>query len=193
MCISRPLLAGSIGFKINLIFSFPTTGDFNLVNSLKTENDRLVSGNCEKSIAGFFAAINLAKLNNISIPGKSVQEALDRYSPGFKSTASSIYQNIGQLEVFEEFGWVSSTWKTENGKPITFEKIRIANDARMKPITLPNGDARIDVLNGIKEGKAIIWFTFNSVRLFGSNGNLLFDYDTDHTQAVLNMRQDILN
>ena len=92
--------AGSIGFKINLI-SISTTGDFNLVNSLKTENDRLVSGNCEKSIAGFFAAINLAKLNNISITGKSIQESLDKYNPGFKNNASSIYQNIGKLEVLK--------------------------------------------------------------------------------------------
>ena len=83
--------------------------------------------------------------------------------------------------------------KTENGKPITFEKIKISNDARVKIVTLPNGDARIDVLSGVKVGKAIIWFTLNSVRLFRSNGNLLFDYDNDHTQALLNMRKDILN
>jgi hypothetical protein len=183
--------AGSIGFKINLI-SISSVGDFNLVNSLKTENDRLVSSNCEKSIAGFFAALNLAKLNDISIPGKSVQEALDKYNPGFKNTVSAIYENIGKLEVLKNSDGII-TLKTENGKPITFEKIRIANDARMKIVTLPNGDARIDVLNGIKVGKAIIWFTLNSVRLFRANGNLLFDYDNDHTQAVLNMRRDILN
>jgi hypothetical protein len=183
--------AGSIGFKINLI-SISSAGDFDLVNSLKTENDRLVSNNCEKSIAGFFATINLAKLNNISIPGKSVQEALDKYNPAFKNNASSIYQNIGKLEVLKNSDGII-TLKTENGKPITFEKIKIANDARMKIVTLPNGDARIDVLNGIKVGKAIIWFALNSVRLFRSNGNLLFDYDNDHTQAILNMRKDILN
>jgi hypothetical protein len=183
--------AGSIGFKINVI-PFSTAGDFNLVNSLKTENDKMVSGNCEKSIAGFFAAINLAKLNNISIPGKSIQEALDKYNPGFKNNASSIYQNIGKLEVLKNSEGII-TLKTENGKPITFEKIKITNEARMKIVTLPNGDARIDVLSGIKVGKAIIWFPLNSIRLFRSNGNLLFDYDSDHTQAMLNMRKDILN
>ena len=171
---------------------FSANGDFNLVNSLKTENDKLVSGNCEKSIAGFFAAINLAKLNNISIPGKSIQETLDKYNPTFRNSAPSIYQNIGKLQVLKNSDGVI-TVKTENGKSITFEKIRIANDARMKIISLPNGDARIDILSGIKVGKAIVWFSLNSVRLFRSNGNLLFDYDSDHTQALVNLRKDILN
>ena len=182
---------GSIGFRINLP-TFSITGDFNVVTSLKSETDKLVSGNCEKSIAGFFAAINLAKLNNINIPGKSIQEALDKYNPAFKNTSSSIYQNIGKIEVLKNSDGIISL-KTENGKPIIFEKIKISNDARMKIITLPNGDARIDILNGIKVGKAIFWFALNSVRLFRSNGNLLFDYDDDHTQTMLNMRKDILN
>jgi len=47
----------------------------------------------------------------------------------------------------------------------------------MKIVPLPNGDARIDILGGIKVGKAIVWFNLNSVRLFRSNGNLLFDYE----------------
>jgi hypothetical protein len=171
---------------------FLANGDFNLVNSLKTENDKMVSLNCDISIAGFFAALNLAKLTNISIPGKSIQEALNKYNPAFKIHSASIYENIGKLEVIKNSDGIIII-KTENGKPIIFEKIKITNDAQMKIVAIPNGDARIDILSGVKVGTAIVWFNLNSVRLFRSNGNLLFDYDNDHTQAIVNMRKDILN
>jgi len=84
------------------------------------------------------------------------------------------------------------TITTREGKPVVIDKLKIQNNTRLKVIPLPTGDARIEILNGIKVGKAFIWFSLNYVRLFRTNGNVLFDYDSDHSQITLNMKKDIL-
>jgi hypothetical protein len=81
---------------------------------------------------------------------------------------------------------------TEEGKPVVIDKLKILNYTRLKVTPLSTGDTRIDILNGVKVGKAFIWFPLNYVRLFRANGNVLFDYDSDHSQINLNMKKDIL-
>ncbi|MFO8128335.1 MAG: hypothetical protein R6T99_00340, partial [Bacteroidales bacterium] len=56
----------------------------------------------------------------------------------------------------------------------------------------PSGDAQINVLSGIEVGKLVVWFNLNFIRMFKLNGDLLFDYDSDHTQKLMNLKEDIL-
>jgi hypothetical protein len=125
------------------------------------------------------------------ITGKTVQEAFEKYNPGFKKAAPRVYESIGKIRLVKNSDGIIIV-TTEDGKPITLDKIRISNDTRLRVSFLPNGDARMDVLNGVKVGKAIIWFTLNYVRLFRSNGNMIFDYDSDHSQVTMNMKNDLL-
>ena len=57
---------------------------------------------------------------------------------------------------------------------------------------LPNGDVRLEILNGVKMGKDPNWFNLNFVRLYRDSGNALLDYDSDHSQIVLNFKKDML-
>ena len=66
------------------------------------------------------------------------------------------------------------------------------NDAQLKISMLESGDAKIDVLSGIRVGKAFWWYDLNHVILYKENGDLLFDYDVDHEVAVKNLKIDIL-
>jgi hypothetical protein len=84
------------------------------------------------------------------------------------------------------------TIRTEEAKPVVIDRMKIADNTKLKINPLPNGDARFEILNGIKVGKAVIWYRLNYVRLFRSNGNILFDYDSDHTQTTMNMKKDLL-
>jgi hypothetical protein len=57
---------------------------------------------------------------------------------------------------------------------------------------LPTGDAKIEILGGVKVGKAFIWFPLNFVKLIRATGDVLFDYDDDHSQVTLNMKKDMI-
>ena len=70
--------------------------------------------------------------------------------------------------------------------------MRIQDDAKMKIVPFENGDVEVEILDGVMVGKFFIWFDLNSVRMFQENGNLLFDYDKNHSKLRLNMKKHIL-
>lgn len=171
--------------------SFDTSGEFSVIEVLKDENDRLLREDYERTIAGLFAAVNLINSTNISIPGVEVQKVLDRYNPGFKKNSPNIYQTIGSILFIKSNDGIV-TLQTDSRKGISIDMMKLDNDAKIKIVMLESGDARLDILSGVRVGKALWWYDLNYIHLYKLNGNMLFDYDTDNSQQVINLRTDIL-
>ncbi|MEI7525208.1 MAG: hypothetical protein WCJ95_12800 [Mariniphaga sp.] len=178
------------GFKVNNIALGAETG-FDAIGTLKDETEKQLSSNCDRFIAGLFGAISLIRLNNFSLSGKTVQQAFDKYNPGFKMKAPKLFELLGRLSLIKNSNGII-TVQTGNQKSAVFDKIKIADGTKFKITFLPTGDARIDILNGVKVGKAIIWFTLNYIRVYRVTGNILFDYDLDHSQITMNVQKDML-
>lgn len=188
------LIAGAFnkttGMNVNKLSPNEITA-FNSITSLKEENDKLVNQQYEKSIAGLFAVINLVKNSGISIPGTDAQTTLDKYNPQFKVKSPDIYKNIGRITFIKNSDGIV-TVKTSDGKDVYFDMMRVRNDTKVKLAFLASGDARLEILSGIRVGKSVIWFDLNYVELYKKTGDMLFDYDSDHTQKKLNLKNDIL-
>ncbi len=188
------LIAGAFNKTTGMNMKELTTnesGAFSAVESLKKENDRLIDESYEKTIAGLFAVVNLIRTSGVAIPGKDAQKVLDVNNPKFRDQSPNIYKNIGRIQFLKNSDGVV-TVKTDDGKDVYFDMMRICTDSKIKVSFLKTGDARIDILSGIKVGKAFIWYGLNYVVMYKANGDLLFDYDSDHTQKSLNLRRDIL-
>jgi len=183
--------ANSTGLNVSKV-SYASIGNFNPITDLKTENDKLISEHCDKSIAGLFAIINVIKSNNVVIAGKSIQAALDKNNPLFRIKYVDIYNNISKINIIKNSDGIIFIINADEN-PVCFGKIKVENNAKIKIINYQNGNAQIDVLSNIKVGKSFIWYPLNYIKLFRANGDLLFDYDDDHTQVKLNLRNDILN
>jgi len=175
--------------KIDLVTN--ESSEFDLLSSLKTESDNLIADDYEKHIAGLFAVLNHIKYNGIRISGMEAQQALDKYNPKFKSAYPSVYESIGFINFMVNSDGIV-IMETNDGNSITIDKLKISNESRIKITSYSSGDAQIDVMSGIKVGKLFVWFDLNYVRLLKDSGNLLFDYDTDHSQKTLNMKDDLL-
>lgn len=172
--------------------SFASAGVAASPEMLKKATDDLVDSRTDRGIAGLLAAINLVRNMGAVLSGSDAQAALDRFNPGFKKRSPDIYKNIGKVTfVKSDNGVIIIT--TDNGNDILFDKIKVKNKARITISSLPSGDYRLDVLSGIRVGKMVVWYDLNYIRLSGSNGDMLFDYDSDHSQQKVNMRKDILN
>lgn len=65
--------------------------------------------------------------------------------------------------------------------------------SRMRAVKLPEENVQVQIIDGIKVGKAFIWFRLNRVTLYRSTGDMMFDYDSDHTLKTFNLGKDILN
>ncbi len=167
------------------------TKDFNLIESLKLESDKLVASKYEKSIAGVFAVMNHVKLAGVKISGEDVKKSLDKYNPGFKKLYPEIYNNIGLINFMLNSDGIVKL-ETIDGSSMIIDKLKISSGATLKISSFQNGDAQLDVISGISVGKMVVWYSLNYVKLYKLNGNLLFDYDTDHTQKMMNLKADIL-
>jgi hypothetical protein len=182
---STGAVVGSLALNTNEI------KEFNLIESLKAESDKLVADRYEKSIAGVFSVMNHMKLSGVKISGNDVRIALDKYNPGFKKLYPEIYNNLGKINIMLNSDGIVKL-ETLDGSSVIFDKLKISSGATLKISSLQSGDAQLDVLSGISVGKMVIWFDLNYVKLYKINGNLLFDYDSDHTQKMMNLKADIL-
>ncbi len=170
--------------------SYASEAELDYAAMLKSKNDQLIEEDVDEAIAGLFAVTSLIQTSGYVIPGSDAQKALDKYNPDFKNRSPNIYESIGTIEFLKNSDGIV-TIKSED-RHVTIDKVRIKNDARLKIVPLPDGNHRIDILSGIEVGKYFVWYDLNYVKMFRENGNLLFDYDDDHTHKVFNLKKDIL-
>ena len=163
----------------------------NAEETLEQASEALKAEQYDPAIVGLFAVIRCINRDGATLAGATAQQTLDRYNPTFKKSSPQIYTNIGRLAFMKnQSGIITIT--SDDGKPIHFDKLRIAHEARVRVQTFADGNAQMDVLSGITVGRSIVRFDLNYVRLFKNDGNVLFDYDRDHTQVVMNLAKDIL-
>ena len=171
-------------------FGSAPEGD-NAEATLEQASEALKTEQCDPAIVGLFAAVRCLDKDGASLSGAIAQQVLDQYNPTFKESSPNIYQDIGRLAFMRnQSGIITIT--SEDGKPVNFDKMRIENDARVRVQTFADGNAQMNVLSGMSVGRSFIRFKLNYVRLFKDNGDLLFDYDSDNTQVVMNLAKDIL-
>ncbi len=182
--------SSTLGLKVDKIALGLETG-FDAVTILKDETEKQLSANCEKVISGLFGAISLIRLNDFSLSGTTIQQAFEKYNPGFKKKAPTVFECLGRLNIIKNSNGII-TIQTEGKKSVIIDRLKITDGTKLKVNMLPSGDARIDIMNGVKMGKATIWFGLNYVKLFRNNGNVLFDFDSDHSQILMNMQKDML-
>jgi hypothetical protein len=167
------------------------TAELDYADLLKQEYDKYIRLDVDRAAAGLFALASLIRTTGIVVPGKAIQQAFDRYNPTFQKEQKEIYENIGKVYFMKNSNNIIAIL-TENEKDIVIDKMKVSNTARIKVSIISDNEARVDALNGVKVGKLFIWFTLNSVRVFSKTGDLLFDYDNDHTKSTMNIRKDIL-
>mgnify|MGYP006269261071 CR=1 FL=1 len=158
---------------------------------LKSMSDELIQQRYHRSVAGLFSVLYFVNEQGRIVPGRAAQQALDKYNPQFKREAPVIYKNLVRLKFIKNESGII-TIANQEGDRIDFDKMRIENNAKIRVNTAPNGDATINVLSGISVGKAFIRFKLNHMKLYHDTGDILFDYDDDHTQVVMNLQEDIL-
>ncbi len=146
----------------------------------------------ESSIAGLFAAIQLSKSEGAVFPGAAAQEALRKANPRFPASFPTTFENIGNINFLKNKSGIIEI-RTKDGNDVFFDKLRIRDGSTVRVRTLANGDEQIDILSNIHVGQAIVWYPLNFIRLYGRNGDLLFDYRRNNSQTTLNLKKDILN
>ncbi|MFW5758798.1 MAG: hypothetical protein ACOCYO_08965, partial [Bacteroidota bacterium] len=189
------ILTGTFGTTSGLsVESAPQTasgGSVNYTDMLINKNREMINQDVETSVAGLFAAINLAKADGTVFPGTAAQQAIKKYNPAFSRNFPETFKNIGKIYFLKNTSGVIEI-RTENGEDVYFDKLRIKDKSTIRIVSLANMDEQIDILSRIEVGKMVVWYPLNYIRLYRKTGDLLFDYRSNNTKVTLNMKKDIL-
>ena len=170
--------------------NYNSGASFSAPEVLLAENKKLLSADYNPAIAGLFAVIKMLNSSSIALPGTEAQKTLDQYNPAFKKRSPHIYQSIGRIQFIKNSEGIV-TIKTDNGEEVSFKTLKVNNNARFKVSAYNSGNSQIDVLGGVSIGKSIIWYDLNAVKLF-KTGDMVMDYDIDHTKIRMGIEKDIL-
>ena len=162
---------------------------YNFGTELRAEIEKLTASNYEKAISGIFAFFNLMEFKGLEVEGDEIVKTIDQFDPSFKKTSPNIYKAIKNLRLIRNQEGIITLKTAEN---IQLSKLRIKNNAQFRLVKYDTGNTKVEILSGASVGVSIIQYDLNFIKLFKDNGDLLFDYDDDHSQARLNLKKDIL-
>ncbi|MBN2614326.1 MAG: hypothetical protein JXR71_01415 [Bacteroidales bacterium] len=189
------LITGSFyattGMNTHDFANYNTGSDFSPETALKSINDTLVKRDYEQTIAGLFAAMQLIKANSLEIKGIQVQDVFQKHNKQFIQYAKNFYDGFGLMRFMKNNSGII-TIRTDDGKPLYFDKIKINNEARIKVIKYKSGNVEVQIFSGIDVGVPNHWFAMNTIKLFKDSGDLLFDFGENHITKKLNLKKEIL-
>jgi len=70
--------------------------------------------------------------------------------------------------------------------------VTIQNNAKFQITTYRGGNTLITIISGMKIGQSYIQFGLNNMKLLKSDGDIIFDFDAEHSLKRVNLAKDIL-
>lgn len=95
-----------------------------------------------------------------------------------------MFNMYGRIAVLKNEDGIISL-KTSDFKSLVFNNLKIENGARFKITQCDNGDALIEVISGVQNMVNPVLLPLNSLLIDSSAGNLIIDYDEDHTLKTM--------
>ncbi|OYT17854.1 MAG: hypothetical protein B7C24_00290 [Bacteroidetes bacterium 4572_77] len=180
------------GMASNDYVNYNFESDLSDIPKVLYETDsKLKQKEYEATIAGVFAALKLLSANTIEINGGNIKTTFDNYNNNFQKYASSLYSNLANMNFIKNEKGIISI-KIKDHQSIVLDKIKINDQARIRIVRYKSGNILVEVLSGIYVGAGDYWLDMNSIKLFKETGDLLFDFDADHSVKKLNLKSEIL-
>ena len=144
------------------------------------EYNLLIKNKCHQQLAGIVAVMKLLKKSGTIVTGNQLQKLVTLCSPSFQVDNAALFKMIGQIQFFKnENGNLSL--RTIGGKPLIYNNIKIEDGARFNLSFFDNGDLSVGILSGFQKIVKQVTLPLNSLLFDISSGNLILDYDHDHT------------
>jgi hypothetical protein len=173
-------VVGEIEGLTQKVTRFTSASTFSAEKQIDTYLNDYKGQNFGNKIAGLFAPIKLLSQNGGSISGTEVRNLLNKHNPNFSKMNPNIYESLSRMKFVINKGGIVKI-QTENGKNISLDAMKIRNNSNMQIIKTSATEYKLKFIDGVKVGKAFVWFDLNFISIYG-NGTLVFDYDNDHTR-----------
>lgn len=161
---------------------FADGGDFDLVSYLISGNENLIKQNFPKSVSLLYTLFQYVSNKGAVIQGASLVKAVSAVYGNMKADYQVLYSEVDKIsEIINDDG---ITWiKTVDQQPVTIRHLQAVHDSRIK-LSFINGNAKIDVLYGIKRGNGNIWNNVNYIMVDKNTGQVTLDYDNQYQKKM---------
>lgn len=144
------------------------------------ECNLLIDSKCHPKVAGIVAVMKLLQKSEAEVTGDQLQKMITRYSSSFPVNNALLFKAIGQIQLLKNENGILSM-QTIGGTPFMFSNLRIEDGARFNLSVFGNGDLSIGIISGFQQVVKQVALPLNSLLIDSSSGNIIFDYDYDHT------------
>lgn len=146
----------------------------------------LISKRCHPKVAGVIAVMKLLQKSGAEVSGMQLQTLIAGHNPTFQVNNASLFKAIGQVEFFKNENGIVAL-KTMGGKPILYGNLKLEDGARFNISVFDNGDLSVRMIEGFQKIVNQVALTLNSLIIDSSSGNLVLDYDHDHTLKTVSL------
>jgi hypothetical protein len=159
-----------------------THQDFN--SGMTQINGFLNRIHCHPKVAVLTGVLRWLQKPGNQVTGSQIQTLLIRRNPSFPAQYPQTFQAIGRIAMLgNENGTVTVT--TSDYKSILMNSLRIGNGARFIIKIHGNNDLAVEAISGINYLVNPLIRSLNSLLIDSSGGNMIIDYDHDHTLKTI--------
>lgn len=140
----------------------------------------LIGSKCQPKVAGIISVMKILQKTESEVTGIQLQKLITRYNTSFPVDNSWLFKEIGMIQQFKNENG-NLLLRTIGGKPFMFNNIKAEDGARFCLSFYGNGDLSIEIISGIHLVIKQLALPLNNLLIDFSNGNMILDYDIDHT------------
>ena len=176
------ILMGYGNFNHGNSMGSPTsTGIFNEISNSYTS---LKENKCSPKVSGISAVLKWLQKPGTEITGAQIQTFITRKNPTYATEYPTVYNSFGRIAQLKNENGIISL-KTTDYKSLIFNSLRIENGARFISSACGNSDTSIAVVSGFQNIGNPLVLPLNNLLIDCSAGNLILDYDYDHTLKTI--------
>ncbi|MBK3516979.1 hypothetical protein [Carboxylicivirga marina] len=138
-----------------------------------------------RHMVALFSTLKLLSQNGGRISGITVRNLMNKNNPDFYKENPDVYKSLLSMQFVINDGGVVKV-ETYKGRHVSLFSMKIKNNSNLQIVKPDEETYLIKFLNGVQVGKAIVWYDLNAIT-FEPNGDMEFDYDTDHTKRIVSI------
>jgi len=178
--------AGSKSFTAGMGPMSWTGTKLDIAKDVYNEYNFLINKKCHPKVAGMIAVMKLLQKPGAEVTGIQLQTIIARHNPTFQVNNTSLFKVIGQVQLLKNVNGII-TLKLMEGKPIIYSNLKLEDGAKFNISVFDNRDLSVSMIEGFQKTVKEVSLTLNSLLIDSSSGNLVLDYDHDHTLKTANI------
>jgi len=167
---------GSRSFATDIGPFSSTDSKFGVLNENSLSDEKI----SHSKVAGVLAVMKLLRRSGSELTGNQLQALLISHYPTFKVNNASLFNAIGQVELLKNENGIVLI-QTIASKPILYNNLKLEDGARFNVSVFDNGDLSVGIISGFQKVVMQVPLTLNNILIDSSSGNVILDFDHDHT------------